>query len=117
MGNIIRVENVRSEKQVSLIPGVQSIDPEINNTGRYVHLYSTPDMMEHLTSKPYYGLKCQKYRKNILMCKYSSIFTDSFYDTDIFLVSSPEKIEEIVFDIGHRLQCVPDEFGMLCLST
>ena len=107
MGNNIRVENVRLEKL------------EINNRGRYIHLYSTPDMIEHLISKSYYGLKCEKYKKDTLRCIYAIASTDSFYNTDIFLVSSPEKIDEIVFDIKHRLQCVHDyrKNEMLCLQT
>nr|QBK89250.1 MAG: hypothetical protein LCMiAC02_03450 [Mimivirus LCMiAC02] len=105
MGNIVRVENV------------QLIDFEIKNKDRYIRLYSTPDMMEHLISKSYYGLKCEQHKEKVLVCRYASVSTDPFYDTDIFLLSSPKKIDEIVFDMKHRLQCAPDEFGMLCLST
>ncbi len=105
--NMVRVENV------------QSIDFEIKNKDRYIRLYSTPDMMEYLISKSYYGLKCEQHEENVLVCRYASVSADPFYDTDIFLVSSPEKIEEIVFDMKHRLQCVHDyrKNEMLCMST
>ena len=98
------------------IKNVQSVDSDfemIKDIDKYIHLYSTPIMIEHLSSKPdYYGLKCEEYSEHHLICRYASVTMDPFYDTDIILSSSPERIKEIVHNRKYKLQCVPDSRSM-----
>ena len=104
------------------IKSVPSVDPDFEMTkdaDKYIHLHSSNNMIEHLTNKPdYYGLKCKRYNENKLICRYASMTMDPFYNTNITLTLSPERIKEIIYNRKYTLQCAPDiqsEEWMICM--